>query len=82
MLTIDSDARDRLLYALGRLLDGLVDVLTIGASTEGVDASLRDDLTAQLASLINGSDDERDVFAMYTVRGSRLCVCTTPVPQR
>ena len=53
--------------ALSRLLDGLVDVLALGASTEGVDAALRDDLTAKLSGLLGGSDDERDVFAMYTV---------------
>ena len=64
----NSDARDRLLVALGRLLDGLVDVLAIGASTEGIDAAVRDDLAAKVSSLVGGSDDERDVYAVYMVR--------------
>ena len=64
----DSDARDRLLVALSRLLDSMVDVLALGASTEGVDAALREELTAKLSGLLGGSDDERDLFAVYTVR--------------
>ena len=59
--------------ALGRLIDGLVDVLAIGASTEGVDATLREELSAIVADIIGGSDDERDVFAVWTVRVSCYC---------
>ena len=69
----DSDARDRLLVALSRLLDGLVDVLALGTSTEGVDATLRDDLSVKVAGLLGGSDDESDVFATYTVRKPVFC---------
>ena len=70
----DSDARDRLMVALSRLLDGLVDVLALGSSTEGVDAALRDGLATKVAGLLGGSDDERDVFATYTVRDARMAM--------
>ena len=64
----DSDARDKMLYALGRLLDSLVDVLAIPSSSEGVENTVREELTGKLGNLLKGSADDDDLFASRTVR--------------
>ena len=63
-----SEARDRLLHALGRLLDSLVDVLAIPSSSEGVENTVREELTSKIANLLKGSADDDDLFASRTVR--------------
>ena len=65
---IDSDARDKLLYALGRLVDSLVDVLLTPSSKEGVGSTIRQALISQLGELLNSSADEDDVYASRMVR--------------
>ena len=63
-----SDARDKVLYALGRLLDSLVDVLTMSSGDEGIDVTIRDEFTAKLGTLLKGAVDDEDLFASRTVR--------------
>ena len=69
---VRSDARDRLLYALCRMLDALVDVVAAvarsrGGALEGVDASVRDDVFTKLSGLLSGTADANDLFAMSMV---------------
>ena len=65
---IGSDARDKLLYALGRLVDSLVDVLLTPSSKEGVGSTIRQALISQLGELLNSSADDDDVYASRMVR--------------
>ena len=81
-----SDTRDRLLYTLGRLLDSFVDVVAAVtfSSEEGIDASLRDELTGLLSRLDNLTGT--DLFVSYMVRCNfhrRHCeVCNRLAVQR
>ena len=64
---VRSEARDRALFALCRLVDALVDV-TSGLGNDGVDATVRDELTAALAALATAggnSDPYADHLLMY-----------------
>ena len=63
-----SDSRDKLLFALSRLLDSLVDVLATLPGSDGIENTMRDELTAKLGGLLKGSADDEDMFASRTVR--------------
>ena len=66
-----SDARDRLLYALGRLLDAMVDTLALNSKDEGLSTTPRDGTTrTELQDKLDElrSDCKDDACAIRMVR--------------
>ena len=73
--------RTNLLYALARLVDSLVDLLSVAKPDDGVDKKWKDDLADVLSTFPSGTAEDDDLAVNNVVRrrSSVFSLCTRPV---